>query len=94
MISRRGFPKIIPDNDENYLAQLQGVIESVDEYASVEVTKVPDAYYFRIAPSLPKYTKLLLEEILKLHNLYNIHLDLSKSIKASSSITFKISFDN
>lgn len=92
-VNRKEFPKIIPDNDENYLAQLHGVVESVDDYASLEITKAPKAYYFRVAPSLPKYIPMLLEEILKLHTMYNIHLDLSKSIKSSSTISFKISFE-
>jgi hypothetical protein len=33
---------------------------------------------------------MLLEEILKFHNLLQIHLDLSKSIKSSATIVFDI----
>ncbi len=84
------FP-IIPDNEENYLNLLAGVIESVDELSSLEIKKLPSAYSFRIAPSLPKYTNTLLEEILKLNNMFHIHLELSKSIKTTGgTISFEI----
>jgi hypothetical protein len=85
------FP-IIPDNEELYLTLLSGVLESVDELCSLEVKRLPKAYNFRIAPSTPQYTNLLLEEILKLNNRFHIHLDLSKSIKSSGgTISFEIS---
>ena len=74
----------------NYFAQIEGVISSVDEYASLEITKSPEAYMFRLAPSLPKYTNMLLQEILKFHNMFGIRLDLSKSIKRTSTINFQI----
>jgi hypothetical protein len=89
-IHKRFFPEIIQDNDENYIAMLQGIIESVDEYASLEITKAPESYKFRLAPSLPVYTNMLLQEILKFHNMFSIRLDLSKSIKTSSTINFQI----
>ena len=88
------FPKILSENDMNYFAHLEGVISSVDELASMQITKNPHSYQFRIAPSLPKYTQMLLEEILKLHNLYRIKLNLSKSIKTSSTIFFEIPLNN
>ena len=89
-IHKRFFPEILLDNEANYLAMLQGIIESVDEYASMEIIKVPEAYKFRIVPSLPRYNNMLLEEILKLNNLFHIRLDLGKSIKTSSTITFQL----
>ena len=89
-IVKKFFPKIIPENDANYFAHLEGVISSVDELSSMQITKNPHSYQFRIAPSLPKYTQMLLEEILKLHNLYRIKLNLSKSIRTSSTIFFEI----
>jgi len=89
-INRRFFPAIILDNEENYFAHLEGVISSVDELASLEITKAPSAYHFRLAPSLPKYSEMLLQEILKLHNVFQIRLNLSKSIKTSGVIAFEI----
>lgn len=89
-IQRKHFPELIPDNEEVYLSYLQGICESVDEFCALQVTKISNGYQFRISPSLPKYNNLLIEEILKLHNLFNIHLDLSKSIKTSGVIVFKI----
>lgn len=82
------------DNEIAYFAHLEGVISSVDELSILEITKNPNSYHFRLAASLPKYNNMLLEEILKLHNLFQIRLDLSKSIKSSATITFEINLEN
>jgi len=66
------------------------VIDSIDEYSTMQITKSGDSYIFRIAPSMPRYGEMLLQEILKLHNLFRIRLDLSKSIKSSGTIVFRI----
>ena len=89
-VSKRFFSEVMPDNEIAYFAHLEGVINSVDELSSLEITKNPHSYHFRLAPSLPKYNELLLEEILKLHNIFQIKLNLSKSIKSSATITFEI----
>lgn len=81
------------DNELAYFAHLEGVIDSVDELSTLEITKNPKSYHFRLAASLPKYNDMLLQEILKLHNLFQIKLDLSKSIKSSATITFEINLD-
>lgn len=93
-VSKRFFPEVMPDNETAYFAHLEGVINSVDELSSLEITKNPHSYHFRLAPSLPKYNEMLLEEILKLHNIFKIKLNLSKSIKSSATITFEINLDN
>ena len=93
-VSKRFFSEVMPDNEIAYFAHLEGVINSVDELSSLEITKNPHSYHFRLAPSLPKYNELLLEEILKLHNIFMIKLNLSKSIKSSATITFEINLDN
>lgn len=84
------FPQVMQDNEVAYLAHLEGIIDSVDELAILEIVKNPQSYHFRLAPSLPKYNNLLLEELLKFHNLLKIHLNLSKSIKSSATIVFEI----
>lgn len=93
-ISKRFFPEVLQDNEMAYFAHLEGVINSVDELSSLEITKNPHSYHFRLAPSLPRYNEMLLEEILKLHNIFQIKLNLSKSIKASATIVFEINLDN
>ena len=93
-ISKRFFPEIMQDNEIAYFAHLEGVINSVDELSSLEITKTPTAYHFRLVPSLPKYNPMLLEELLKLHNIFHIKLNLSKSIKTSANIAFEINLDN
>jgi len=93
-INKKFFPPVMLDNEELYFAHLEGIIDSVDELAIMEITKTPTSYHFRLAPSLPKYNPMLLEEILKFHNMFQIKLDLSKSIKASATINFQITLDN
>jgi hypothetical protein len=89
-IHRKHFPEVIPDNDMVYLAHLQGIIDSIDELSSMEITKKPTAYHFRIATSLPKYNEMLIEELLKFHNIFHIKINMSKSIKTSATIAFEI----
>jgi hypothetical protein len=89
-LHKKFFPPVMQDNELAYFAHLQGVIDSVDELSILEVTRHPSSYHFRLAPSLPKYNEFLLEEILKLHNLLQIKLNLSKSIKSSATIVFEI----
>jgi hypothetical protein len=93
-VSKRFFPEVMPDNELAYFAHLEGVINSVDELSTLEITKNPHSYHFRLAPSLPKYNELLLEEILKLHNIFQIKLNISKSIKSSGTISFEINLEN
>lgn len=93
VLSTRFFPEIMADNEEAYFRHLTGLIDSIDELSSLEVTKNPHSYHFRLAPSVPRYTQLLLEELLKFHNMFGIRLELSKSIKSSSTIVFEINLD-
>lgn len=89
-INKKFFPEVMQDNEIAYFAHLEGIIDSIDELSTLEITKNPNAYHFRLAPSLPKYNEMLLEEILKFHNMFQIRLLLSKSIKSSATITFEI----
>ena len=93
-INKKFFPSVMLDNEEIYFAHLEGIIDSIDELSIMEIVKTPTSYHFRLAPSLPKYNPMLLEEILKFHNMFQIKLDLSKSIKASATINFQITLDN
>ena len=89
-IHKKFFPEVMQDNELAYFAHLEGIISSVDELSTLEITRNPSSYHFRLAPSVPRYNEMLLEELLKFHNLLQIHLDLSKSIKSSSTIVFDI----
>ena len=87
------FPSINLDNDEVFFQHLIAIIDSVDELCSLEITKLSDSYRFRIAASLPQYNNMLIEEVLKFCNMFNIRVDMSKSIKTSSVITFEINLE-
>jgi len=89
-INKKFFPEIMQDNELAYFSHLEGLIDSVDELSSMEVIKGPYSYHFRIATSVPKYNDLLLEELLKFHNMFQIKLNMSKSIKTSATIVFEI----
>jgi hypothetical protein len=79
-INKKFFPQVLPDNEIAYFAHLEGIIASVDELSTLEITKNPNAYHFRLAPSLPKYNEMLLH--------------LSKSIKSSATIVFEINLED
>ena len=81
------------DNEMSYFAHLEGLIDSIDELSSMEITRKPNAYQFRIATSLPKYNNMLIEELLKFHNMFHIKLNMSKSIRTSATIVFEINLD-
>ena len=89
-VQKKFFPKILSDNDEYYFQHLFGIIDSVDELSSLQITKTSSSYDFRLAPSVPKYTTMLIEELLKFHNMFKVRIDMSKSIKTSGVIMFKI----
>lgn len=90
----KNFPSIILDNDEVFFQHLIAIVDSVDELCSLEITKNTNSYKFRIAASLPKYNNMLIEEILKFCNMFHIRVDMSKSIKTTSVISFEINLDN
>jgi hypothetical protein len=89
-ISKKFFPKIMSHNDEVYFAHIEGIIDSIDELSTMEIIKHPRSYSFRLAPSLPKYTNAIIEELFKFHNQFQIKLNMSKSIKTSAVIAFDI----
>jgi len=93
-INKKFFPEVLLENEKAYFAHLEGVIGSVDEYSSLQITHTNSAYIFRLAPSMPKYNDMLLEEILRLHNMFRIKLDISKSIKPTGTIVFKIDLES
>ena len=89
-VVRKGFPSILRDNDELFLSKLTGIIESVDELAAIEILKTTHCWHFRVAPSTSLYLEPTLKEILNFVNLFGIHLELGKSMKNSSTISFNI----
>jgi len=90
IVDLRNFRAIIPDNEQQYLTLLKGVILSVDGNASVIINRGVREMHFRISPSEPKYSQMLLHDILSLHTLLKIRLSLSKSIRLTSTISFSM----
>jgi hypothetical protein len=93
-IKKKFFPYILKENTKNYFAQLEGVISSVDELCSLQITYTETKYIFRLAPSHPKYMNILIEELIKYHNILGIRLDFSKSMKTTAIILFKLNLEN
>lgn len=87
-----GFPPILRDNDKSYLALFQGIVNSVDEYAMVEVTNKPSSIGFRIATSTPEYIQPLLKAIKDFHYFIHLRVEFSKSIRTTSTIEYQINF--
>ena len=57
-VNKKFFPQVMQDNEIAYFAHLEGVIASVDELSTLEITKNPLSYHFRLAPSLPMYNEM------------------------------------
>ena len=51
-VNKKFFPQVMQDNEIAYFAHLEGVIASVDELSTLEITKNPLSYHFRLAPYL------------------------------------------
>lgn len=81
----------IPDNDIQYFNLLESIINTIDELSILEVRRSPTKYIFRVAPTSPNYITPLIEELNNFHNMLNIKVEYSKSIKSSSSLGFNIS---
>lgn len=90
IVVRRWFPKVLLDNDEVFFSYLENSLSNVDELCSVEIEHHKDSYKVRIAPSAAVYTEPLIHQILEFHNLFQIKLELSKSIKTTGVISFSI----
>lgn len=93
LVSKKCFPSILKENEEIYFAQFEGVLSSVDELCSIQITYTGEKYIFRIAPSHPQYMNLIIEELIKYHNLFGIRLDFSKSMKTTAVILFKLNLE-
>lgn len=81
---------LLSDNDENYILLLSGLLQSADEHCSLMITRAPESFLFRIAPSSPKKINSLVNEITNFHTFLGIRVIMSKSIKNSCSIFFKV----
>jgi len=92
-VLRKGID-IIPDNEDIFISHLLSIIESSDELCSIQISKVKNSYRFRIAPSIPKYTNHIIKEITKFSTLFEVRLDISKSIKSTGIISFSINLEN
>lgn len=88
-LTRHGFGVLL-ENEVTYFGHLEGLINSIDELASAEVTNAPSSWSFRIVPSIPRYSQALLQSMLEFHTLLGIRLDVGKSIKRNSTVTFII----
>lgn len=90
-INFKYFP-ILKENESNYFAQLQGVLESADEFLQAEITHTPTSYLFRIVPSTPGYNDKIISALIDYHNMLGIRLNFSKSIKTTGTINFRLKF--
>ena len=92
-VEKKNFPPVMRDNDNLYFLHVEGVLESVDEYACMQIVYKGDKCSFRIAPSLPMYINSIIEELIKFHNRLGMRMDMSKSIKTNATIAFDISLE-
>lgn len=89
---RLNFPDTIPDNESTYLNYLEGLVESVDMHCDMMIYRKEDGVLVRISPSEPAYFGEILNVIKRFHTMLGIQVDFSKSMKVTSSISYKINF--
>lgn len=89
-----GFPPILQDNDVFYLLHLQGIINSTDEYASVEATNKLSGVSVRVAPSTPEYSQHVLKALKDFHYSLSLRVEFSKSIRTTTTIEYQILLEN
>lgn len=91
-IERLNFPDTIPDNEATYLNYLEGLVESVDIHSDMMIYRKEDGVLVRISPSEPAHFGEILTVIKRFHTMLGIQVDFSKSMKVTSSISYKINF--
>ena len=91
-INKVNFPPIISDNETTYFKYIEGIISSIDLYASIQVTKRELGISMRISPSTPESFIPMLDAIKSFHSSFGIRVDFSKSMKTSTNISFNIDF--
>jgi hypothetical protein len=92
-ILKVGFPTIINDNEDTYFKHLEGVVTSLDQYATISANKKPEGILIRITPSDYKSLLTLITEIKKLNTTFGIVVDFSKSMKSSNNICYTININ-
>lgn len=91
-ITKRHFPAILDDNTVTYFNHLEAIIDSIDYNASVEATRKLTGINIRVAPSEIKFLPLLIKDVEHIHNILNLRMEYSKSMKSSGTLNFNINF--
>ena len=81
------------ENEKSYFRHLAGVISSVDERATINITRRLSGLTVRIAPSDYEGFIMILRQIKNFHTKIGIVVEFSKSMKAGSNICFNINFE-
>lgn len=85
------FPSILDDNEMLYYDNLGAYIESIDQTATIRVTKKLQGINVRISPSHPRYLPKLIQDMKRFHTLFGLILEFSKSMKKTCTISYDIS---
>lgn len=85
------FLGVINDNDSSYFSMLEGLCDSIDPDSAMTVIKGSNGYHFRLIPSSSNSIDHLVREITTLSSMVGVQLELSKSIKSTSVISFFLS---
>jgi hypothetical protein len=89
---KNNFPSILKENEVTYFKHLEGIVASLDNGASISITKKPEGILVRITPSDYIRFNYILSEIKKIHTKFGIKVEFSKSMKSSNNICYNINF--
>lgn len=72
-----------------YFSLLEGAVSSVDDFATMAITKSPKDYSLRISLTHPEMNDVLFQQINAVNNACHIIVEYSKSVK-KGNLYFKI----
>ena len=89
-VTELNMPRILPDNEVQYIETIKGILSSIDPLCTLQITRKISAYNFRIAPTNSEVINNIFRDIQSFNTMLNIRVNFSKSIKSSSVIAFDI----
>lgn len=88
-IKKVGIPAILPDNDMYYLSHIIKTLSSIDDEASLVISKSISGYGFTLRHSDERFKDSLLDSIREVHRALGLEVEFS-SFRHSPFITFRL----
>jgi hypothetical protein len=94
LVDKINIPKLMLDNDAAYINHVEFLVSSIDEDARLTIIQRLDSLGFQIVPSTEKLKPFIIKAIRKSHYKLGLKIDFSKSVNATSTISFWTCFND